>query len=159
MTAVSAVHPSSGLTKLAFPIDGAFRIAQSVGKVPRLCEQDSSFQRFYGICKECIGNNTEYTSETEQDYVLPQFEQFVRYCEEDYNTSIILVTATRTQSDGEPISIILVTSTPDATTTPGPCDGCIVTTALDYRSRPIVYTLGTQLATETLKCEFVSLDC
>ncbi|KAJ4128935.1 hypothetical protein NW768_007460 [Fusarium equiseti] len=132
--------------------NGAFRIAQSVGKSPSLCEQDSSFQKFYAICKECIGNNTEDTSKTEQDYVLPQFEQFIRYCEEDYNTSVILVTAIRTQSYEESTSIILVTSirTQHATPTPGPCDGCIVTTALDYRSRPIVYTLGTQPATETL---------
>ncbi|KAI1070351.1 hypothetical protein LB507_010376 [Fusarium sp. FIESC RH6] len=32
-----------------------------------------------------------------------------------------------------------------------PCEACIVTTALDYKSRPIVYTLGTQPATEVLK--------
>ena len=91
---------------------------------------------------------------------MPQFDQFLEYCDGQY-TSIVLVTAVLTQREEESTSVILFTSirTRHATPTPDPCDGCIVTTALDYRSRPIVYTLGTQLATETLKCKFISLSC
>ncbi|RFN54329.1 hypothetical protein FIE12Z_1455 [Fusarium flagelliforme] len=88
------------------------------------------------ICFEDCTDNTEDSQKTEQDYVEPQFQQFLNYCEEQ-STSVASFTLTGT---------IWVTLT-----TPAPCEACIVTTALDYKSRPIVYTLGTQPATEVLK--------
>lgn len=143
-TAVSAVQLSRTLTDPAFSIDQAFTIAQSVGKTAGLCKDGSSFQKFYAICKQCIADNIEDSQKTEEDYVEPQFQQFLNYCEEQ-STSLASITLTATR---------LVTIT-----TPAPCEACVVTTALDYKSRPIVYTLGTQPATEVLKCKYIPLDC
>ena len=137
-TAVGAVRLFRVLTDPSFSTDQAFTIAQSVGKTPGLCKEGSSFRKFFDICRQCIADNTEDAHKAEQDYVEPQFQPFIKYCDEQ-STSYTLT------------GTVWVTLT-----TPAPCEACIVTTALDYKSRPIVYTLGTQPATEVLKCEYFS---
>lgn len=105
-------------------VNAAYRIAQSVGKNPKLCSEESRFKTSYDLCLECLNDNTNDNSRTVQDYVSPQFGPFLEYCDDL----------------GE-----LPTVTPTA------CEACSVVSTMDFRGRPVVYTLGPQSITETLE--------
>ncbi|CEI66141.1 unnamed protein product [Fusarium venenatum] len=104
--------------------NNAYKIAQSVGKSPKLCGSNSLFNTSYGYCIQCIEENENSTKNTEQHYVSPQFAQFLEYC------------------DG-------LRELP--TVTPTACEACNVVSTMDYLGRPVVYTLGPQSITETLE--------
>ncbi|KAM6516047.1 hypothetical protein FALCPG4_014232 [Fusarium falciforme] len=59
--------------------DGAYKVALSTGKTPKLCAKGSSFMLAYNSCVKCISENSE--DGEIQSYVEPKFGQFINYCE------------------------------------------------------------------------------
>lgn len=101
-------------------VDGAYKVALSTGKTPKLCAKGSSFMLAYNSCVKCISENSE--DGEIQSYVEPKFGQFINYCEgED------------TSNPQSPQS--------SATTD---CDACITTALEDYRGSTIMIVLGTK---------------
>ncbi|WAO94983.1 Hypothetical protein NCS54_01259000 [Fusarium falciforme] len=101
-------------------VDGAYKVALSTGKTPKLCAKGSSFMLAYNSCVKCISENSE--DGEIQSYVEPKFGQFINYCEgED------------TSNPQNPQS--------SATTD---CDACITTALEDYRGSTIMIVLGTK---------------
>ena len=62
--------------------NSAFRVAQGVGKIDALCEEDSAFLRAYGACETCVNGNTNSTRVPIREYVQPRFEEFLVFCED-----------------------------------------------------------------------------
>ncbi|KAH9235185.1 hypothetical protein K456DRAFT_1611986 [Colletotrichum gloeosporioides 23] len=58
----------------------AYVEAQSVGKSPVICEQNSTFQTTYLKCKECIEQSAEDVKATQQMYLAPKFQEFLDFC-------------------------------------------------------------------------------
>ncbi|UZP41018.1 hypothetical protein NXS19_008834 [Fusarium pseudograminearum] len=67
--------------------NGAYKIAQSVGKSDKLCKDGSPFQNSQDLCLQCIEDNIEGTKQTKRDYVEPKFQQFNDFCKGKDTTS------------------------------------------------------------------------
>ncbi|KAM0200019.1 hypothetical protein ACHAQI_011881 [Fusarium lateritium] len=83
--------------------NGALKIAQSMGRENDLCVKDSSLNRTYSLCLNCIVDNSDMSRDSAQEFLEPQFGQFIDYCNNygasasstNIETSIVLVTAVR----------------------------------------------------------------
>lgn len=64
--------------------DDAYIEAQSVGKTPDLCDQDSTFSTLVDQCTDCIKEATE-SGNASSDLVPPEFNQFINYCASEGN--------------------------------------------------------------------------
>lgn len=100
-------------------VDGAYKVALSVGKSDKLCASGSSFMRLYQVCKSCIEENSESSKTDINSYIDPKFAQFVEYCEG------------RPSEDGG----LGGESTA--------CDECITTALEDYRGSTVMVVFGT----------------
>lgn len=104
-----------------FCIDGAYKVALSIGKSDKLCASGSSFMSLYQACKSCIEENSEGSSQDINSYLEPKFAQFVAYCEGgDADTSGGIGGGTTA------------------------CDECITTALEDYRGSTVMIVLGTK---------------
>ncbi|KAH7235306.1 hypothetical protein BKA59DRAFT_405263 [Fusarium tricinctum] len=75
--------------------DDAYRIAQSYGKTSDLCWEGRSFKVLYQQCLACIADNTNRSKGTVRDYIQPELEDFINYCEKREVTALTTVYSTR----------------------------------------------------------------
>lgn len=61
--------------------DGAYKIAESIGKNEDLCKVDSDFRIAYDACAVCVDENSDESKKNKRDYVDPIFAQFFEYCD------------------------------------------------------------------------------
>jgi hypothetical protein len=119
-----------------------------MGKSDELCSKGSPFRSSYDNCVTCIADNTSKGNDSVQDYVDPQFKQFVDYCNRsdlstsstDVATDVVLVTAVRTQS---------VT-----TTSPPSCKICSTMTITGYDGKLVRATIDLEVVTRSFRGEF-----
>jgi hypothetical protein len=60
--------------------DNGYLSAQSIGKTPALCDPASPFRDYYNGCQACIAANSADLKQITQNYLEPQFKQFIDYC-------------------------------------------------------------------------------
>lgn len=60
--------------------NNCFIEAQRVGKSDALCDPDSAFQESLATCEDCVATSGDPTKLTLQNYVEPQFAQFIDFC-------------------------------------------------------------------------------
>ncbi|KAF5680767.1 hypothetical protein FDENT_8328 [Fusarium denticulatum] len=130
--------------------DGAYKIAQSQGKTDALCKKGSLFQTAYNACRECISENTDSGKDAVKDYVEPQFEQFLDYCDgkngTEATTEMATTSGAKTTAD---MAESEVTSPPSSA--PERCDSCSVLTFTDFRSQVIKLTVDANKITASLR--------
>ncbi|KAG5661816.1 hypothetical protein KAF25_004055 [Fusarium avenaceum] len=123
--------------------NGAYMIGQSMGKTGKLCSKDSSFRQSYSKCRECIVENTDTSKDSAEDNLDPQFREFIDFCDgydassssTDAATSIVLVTAVRTQSV--------------ATTSSSSCKVCSTMTITGYDGKLVRATIDLEAVTRS----------
>ena len=157
MIVVSRLFLSSvRLLTYLVPLDITYQFAQSYGKTPSLCREDSLFRDLYDMCRACIADNTDRSKGTVRDYIQPELEEFIDYCDgREGSTSKAEVSssvATVTGSQGPETSIVLVTAvrTLRVTASGGSCEPCNVITITDANDKIFKITMGPQSVTGSL---------
>jgi len=144
------------LTYLA-PLDDAYRIAQSYGKTSDLCWEGRSFKVLYQQCLACIADNTNRSKGTVRDYIQPELEDFINYCEKREVTALTTVYSTRvttvTGSQGPVTSTVVmgeVIRMGGETSSFAGCESCSVITMTDANDKTFKITMGPQSVTDSL---------
>ncbi|KAH8173384.1 glycoprotein X [Sarocladium implicatum] len=83
---------------------------QVTGKVPRICEEDSSFQNAYASCTQCISANGNSTRNTIREYVQPTFGQIFNWCDEQDASTTTPVDTEGPESQVETVTISVTTA-------------------------------------------------
>lgn len=67
--------------------DNALIAAQSVGKIPDLCDQDSSFSTLLNECTDCVKETTK-SGNASSDVIDAEFNQYIDYCASHGNGTV-----------------------------------------------------------------------
>jgi hypothetical protein len=92
--------------------DAALEV-ESTGKTPEICNAGSAFNISLGHCEKCCSTHKTATSATFEQKVLPNFQQFLNYCEglDDPSATTAPDTVSSTTSSGQASATAGTTST------------------------------------------------
>ncbi|ELR04141.1 hypothetical protein VC83_02063 [Pseudogymnoascus destructans] len=79
---------------------------QAIGKTPALCAAGSAFLNYVSACKQCVVNNGDATQKTLQDYVIPQYQQWIDFCDAHGSESVVAPGGGQGQNGGGDVTIL-----------------------------------------------------
>lgn len=91
---------------------------QVTGKVPRICEEDSSFQNAYASCTQCISANGNSTRNTIREYVQPTFGQIFNWCDEQDPTTTTPIDTLGPETQLDTVTISVTTADQESAVEP-----------------------------------------
>ncbi|KFY64232.1 hypothetical protein V496_03394, partial [Pseudogymnoascus sp. VKM F-4515 (FW-2607)] len=72
------------------PCNNALGVAQEIGKTPALCAAGSPFLNFVSACRLCVASNGDATQQSLQGYVVPEWQQWIDFCDAHGSESVVV---------------------------------------------------------------------
>ncbi len=133
--------------------NNCFIEAQKVGKSSSLCASNSPFESDLGACQACVANNGDAEKVTLQNYVDPEFAQFLDFCSAQAPESELapLSTSTSTETVSPlPVSSTSVVLVNAVTTAATPTIAIQVTSQVSANSNTSPFPISTSTPTPTV---------